>query len=818
MQQPSVSQYLSKLRAQSKKTELTCVKDLEDVWEEILKTLKKADPTILTVPDLDTQENTELESFKRLHTVPARYRSSRFDSSEFSSNRSTPMDLCLLIRAFLKEGNRLATTITTQRVLESLHFRELKEREFNIKESHASTYHWIFAKDGPYKDIKFMNWLERDSDVYWITGKAGSGKSTLMKLISNHPQVRQALGAWADKDTIIIASHFFWHGGHQMQKSQSGLLRSILHQIFRQCPTLIELACPGQWQADEQADVFIHGWSDQALSSAFRRLSEQNQLSVKICIFVDGLDEYGGDYRDILALFQRAGASPNIKLCLSSRPWNVFQNAFGESDDHMILQKYTQNDMREYVSDILSQDSQYKRLAERDRRAQDLQKQITEKANGVFLWVYLVVRSLLSGLTDDNTITELQQRICDIPEDLDDYFQLILTNIEKCYQTQSAHIFLLSVQAMRPQSIVTYSFLEDAIRDADFALDDLQPLTIDQISTMCVKQRKYINARCKDLLEITLSPHVTDIPILTYKVDFLHRTVRDFLSSNAVYEEFERKAAPRFSVRRALFRAHLAQIKASSPPPSVTKSYSSFLSESLIELMYDAYEIETFHKVAETAHLDELERVTSETYNVWQYRKGDLDKRIRETCFLTTAVKARLHLYVVEKLDGDPTLLFEKRRRPLLRRALAPSQRALELFPGVDSYFDLEMARLLLARGADPNERIRKGKGITVWQSFLLNDAGRDLRERENREVHREYQKRVFRVAEMMVEHGADLESRSGWRHRAESLPEVTIPCEPRPLAVTVLKEALQPKDWERLETLIGEKRAIQTEMRVNER
>lgn len=40
----------------------------------------------------------------------------------------------------------------------------------------------------------FVAWLEEGDGLYWIAGKAGSGKSTLMKYIASHPSTGNGAG------------------------------------------------------------------------------------------------------------------------------------------------------------------------------------------------------------------------------------------------------------------------------------------------------------------------------------------------------------------------------------------------------------------------------------------------------------------------------------------------------------------------------------------------------------------------------------------------------------------------------------------------
>ncbi|KAG9494916.1 hypothetical protein J7337_013145 [Fusarium musae] len=62
----------------------------------------------------------------------------------------------------------------------------------------------------------FVDWLKSDLPVYWITGKPGSGKSTLMKYLISDSRTPAALKKWK-KDAIIIA-HFFWKTGTLLQR------------------------------------------------------------------------------------------------------------------------------------------------------------------------------------------------------------------------------------------------------------------------------------------------------------------------------------------------------------------------------------------------------------------------------------------------------------------------------------------------------------------------------------------------------------------------------------------------------------------------
>jgi len=58
--------------------------------------------------------------------------------------------------------------------------------------------------------------------------------------------------------------------------------------------------------------------------------------------------------------------------------------------------------MDRYIRDKLEADPQFRLLAATDPSAHLFPQEIRKRAKGVFLWVFLVVRSLLRGLTEDD--------------------------------------------------------------------------------------------------------------------------------------------------------------------------------------------------------------------------------------------------------------------------------------------------------------------------------------------------------------------------------------------------------------------------------
>jgi hypothetical protein len=89
----------------------------------------------------------------------------------------------------------------------------------------------------------------------------------------------------------------------------------------------------------------------------------------------------------------------------------------------LILQDLTYRDIEMYVSDMLGEHQRMLELKKEDPEgAPQLVTEIVDRASGVFLWVKLVVRSLLDGLSNYDRVSDLQERLWILPVDLEDLY------------------------------------------------------------------------------------------------------------------------------------------------------------------------------------------------------------------------------------------------------------------------------------------------------------------------------------------------------------------------------------------------------------
>ncbi|KAH6719561.1 hypothetical protein BKA61DRAFT_544125 [Leptodontidium sp. MPI-SDFR-AT-0119] len=465
--------------------------------------------------------------------------------------------------------------------LDSLRFPMMPSRKERVAKAHESTFRWIFkdpeAIHKPWNS--FVKWLRHDGGIYWINGKAASGKSTLMKYISYHWVTMDSLRNWSTysgdtRSDLLTGSFFFWNSGIPEQRSQIGLLRSLLYEILNARKYLIPEVFPNEWE--DKCSLVSHGkrisleaWSLRRLECAFQTLTSVAS-NRKFCFFIDGLDEFEGDHRRIGTLFKDLSSNPNVKFCVSSRPWPIFQTIFNEAPQ-LRLQDLTLDDIKAYVEKELLETEDMQQLINEDPEdtgASILMEDIVTKAAGVFLWVVLVVRSLLAGLGNGDGVIHLRKRLDLLPADLEDLYESMLDSIEDIYHEQSSQIFQIFRAADYNLTIpVLYGTLKATFPEAmkvqrqrnmkEAYLEHKQPLSLHRsLYAQYDRVQSQLNSRTKGLLEVEYfnrpdkSKEVIiedDDKVKFPAITYLHRTTRDYIESPKIWNRlvgYTRKTKP----------------------------------------------------------------------------------------------------------------------------------------------------------------------------------------------------------------------------------------------------------------------------------
>ncbi|KAK3902737.1 hypothetical protein C8A05DRAFT_15235 [Staphylotrichum tortipilum] len=611
-------------------------------------------------------------------------------------------------------------------IISSLGFESRTVRHGAISPAHRETFQWVFrtkpkpeeqeatvsnAADSREDTPNLLDWLKHGGGAFWVSGKPGSGKSTFMKFIADHPATRSALSHWAHPLPAVVASHYFWGSGTEMQRSLQGLLQTLLYDIFRHCPDLIRVTCPSRWETEDQKPQ--PPWTLTELRTVLEASSAQSQIACKFCFFVDGLDEFDGEHIDFCETLIAMTDSPNLKLCVSSRPWNVFEDALGQEEARKIyIHELTKADIVRYAQDRLHQHPRWRLLKLHPSRANRLIESIADKARGVFLWVTIVTRLLREGLTNDDTPADLRRRLESFPSDLEPFFKQIVGSVPEFYRVKMAEALRMALSAHEPLDAIIYSFHDDEEQDdcpANFA-GEFSPHPLDwefSINAGAMQDRREqvgrrLNGRCQGLLEVNFLG----------QIDFLHRTVADFLRTREMSDFLHANTAPNFAPNLAILKAFTAWVKTAGPVDSrfSVTSIPGSTSPLQTELRYN------IKKALEYAARAEFDSAVP---------KSSLDDAIdglhavstlvssRHLLFRELVLKVPLMGYLSRKLPQDPTYFFDF-GEPALSVVLHYPNPPPTQWPVKAA----EKITCLLHSGHNPNQHL-PGTGLTIWSYFL---------------------------------------------------------------------------------------------------
>ena len=209
---------------------------------------------------------------------------------------------------------------------------------------------------------------------------------------------KQLLSRWAgSQEELIMCSFYFWSAGTKLQKSQEGLLRSVLFQVLRSDPSLAQVIVSKPCNPlTDGIDITVEPWHLSILQRAMNRLLG-HATGKRFCFFIDGLDEYDGDLSNLLSFLQNGRQSLHIKFCVSSRPRNVLRDSLDTASETLLcLEDFTAEDMRKSVTESLNACPSFRQLDKSGWAAKGVVKTAVTKAQGVFLWVSRHVRRYIS--------------------------------------------------------------------------------------------------------------------------------------------------------------------------------------------------------------------------------------------------------------------------------------------------------------------------------------------------------------------------------------------------------------------------------------
>ena len=460
-----------------------------------------------------------------------------------------------------KVSKQLQISSRNAKFLESLRFPDIFSRQERIDDAHRKTFEWIFQETKPSEARSkprwacFTAWLEEKESpdlIYWIRGKPGAGKSTLMSYIFDDARTHESLQAWCGKESqLLTPSFFFWAAGSGLQKTVQGLLRSIIYQIVVNNDIILSELVD---ETHSKGGLRLHmdlAWTERRLLSFLDEILKTiASKGIFICFFLDGLDEYEGEIDQLTKWIFDLNAKQNVKVCVSSRPEEAFRQAFAGMPQ-LSLQDLTRGDIELYIRDRLESkipDSLEKfqpdGVSSERFTKHSLVEQMLQRADGVFLWIRLVVRDLLIGLEAGESLQQLQTRLEETPTQMRDLYAHMLEKLPRSLRPRTTKYLSL---VLAPYICSKMTFDSNARGDLSLlglvccqdnifkmiSASDLSFTTDSTFVQTCKRLESTIISCCAGLVDIEedsgeegiLTKHIRSL-------SFIHRSVIDFLQTN----------------------------------------------------------------------------------------------------------------------------------------------------------------------------------------------------------------------------------------------------------------------------------------------
>ncbi|KAF2856080.1 hypothetical protein T440DRAFT_438724 [Plenodomus tracheiphilus IPT5] len=536
-------------------------------------------------------------------------------------------------------------------ILARLFFTEMDHRYEAIPEAYKTTFSWLFHQDGRSDDAEwdsYTDWLSASDgrNIYWITGKPGSGKSTLMKYLSQEPlTTTHLLHAWAKQTQLVCVSFYLWNSGTAMQMSRIGLLQSLLYAALKNDrATLLHL-----FQERFQQYIAFGGgrqpfvWLE--LKDVFTAMLSAPLVPTKFFMIIDGLDEFDGKPADIIELILELAQHSHVKLCVASRPWIEFSDAF-EDRPNLLLERLTKQDIHRYVTGRFGKDKHYaKLLIHEPDYAEKIVRDLIDKAEGVFLWVHLVVLSLLEGLSNADRMSDLAARLEALPRGLERLYKKLCSTLEPHHFKHACQIFRL-IEAIGRVCPVLHLWFADNEDNRSAMEQKIEVLSNSEMLYRMELMKRRLISRCRGLLEVTRSDPVDEFPWKDVCVGWAHRTARDYITSKAVWNiVLETTEHDAFDLTSHKANALMGIFKA--VPDSADAKWRQFMG-----CVFLALQAESQLKHCDVEYLEEVGRTAMVICVLYlrgahlKFSRLDVRKPLEFLTFLDLAVWLRLVSYV----------------------------------------------------------------------------------------------------------------------------------------------------------------------------
>lgn len=318
------------------------------------------------------------------------------------------------------------------------------------------------------------------------------------------------------------------------------MLKELLYQLLRQFPHFYDQIGPIFRKKVMVLDP--HEWDTSSLKDGLlqipRIISKSKTLRDRVFLFIDALDENENrhDNEELVGLFKslalqfletKTQDTPLLKVCLASRSWPLFESALGNNPQipSFSIHNFTTKDIESYAATLLVEPLPNLQLSSAYRNDYlQLAAEIMRRANGVFVWVRVVVENSRRHIIDGTSIIVLREKILEYPDELGQLYEYTVNRIPEDY-LKELQVALKVMYSSRTALTLTELYVMTQMCIRRPPADDFQA------SQQTIA---WLTSRSGGLIEeITISapPTTSDQPQpgTASRVQFIHQTVQDFV-------------------------------------------------------------------------------------------------------------------------------------------------------------------------------------------------------------------------------------------------------------------------------------------------
>ncbi|KAH9166005.1 ankyrin repeat-containing domain protein, partial [Lactarius sanguifluus] len=310
---------------------------------------------------------------------------------------------------------------------------------------HEGTATWFF------RGSIFMEWKSKaTTSLLWVHGKPGSGKSILWFVIiyrlRNHPE---HYGAW--EAGLVSIAYFYFDFKDTDKQNLNNLLPSLLTQLSTRSDSCCDVLSRIYMAHDDGARKPN---TNTLITCLKKMLALPGQVPIYIildalyeCPNTSGIPPARIQVLDLIMDLVDLQL-PNLHICITSRPENDIRSALELLAFYPVSiheQSGQKKDIEDYIRSVVYAGSDTAMRRWRDKDKELVIETLTDKADGMFRWVFCQLEVLQHCFPQS-----IRRTLNELPKSLDETYERVLKEIGMANRDHAHRLLQCLTAAARP--------------------------------------------------------------------------------------------------------------------------------------------------------------------------------------------------------------------------------------------------------------------------------------------------------------------------------------------------------------------------------